>query len=143
MVSAIQKANQPCEIPKVLIKIHRHGTRKTSWRIAALTMLMTPFPSPEAKYPHRIVTAARTKVTEMMRRAGIAALPRPLIGIIRIMLEMYMNDRIAETVKQKCRGSERRFRQLRDKNTVNNIVKRLYKQRQHQRSVAASVFDWK
>ena len=70
MVSAIQNAYQPCEMPKVFIKIQRHGTSKTSWRMAALTMLITPFPSPEAKYPHSIVMEARTKETEMILSAG-------------------------------------------------------------------------
>ena len=53
------------------MKIKRQGTNKTSCLIAALIILMIPFPSPEAKYPHRIVTDARAKDTEMILRAGI------------------------------------------------------------------------
>lgn len=43
----------------------------TNCLIAALTMLMIPFPSPEEKYPHRIVLAARTKETEMARMSRL------------------------------------------------------------------------
>ncbi len=57
------------EICKTIIK--RQGTNKISCLIAALTILMMPFPRPEAKYPHRIVIAAITKETEMIRSAGI------------------------------------------------------------------------
>ena len=70
-ISAIQNAYQPCEIPEIFMKIKRQGTNKISCLIAALIILMIPFPSPEAKYPHRIVIAAITKDTEMIRSAGI------------------------------------------------------------------------
>ena len=70
-ISAIQTAYQPCEMPEIFMKIKRQGTNKISCLIAALTILMMPFPRPEAKYPHRIVIAVRTKETEMIRSAGI------------------------------------------------------------------------
>ena len=34
-------------------------------------MLMTPLPRPDAKYPHTMVTAAKTNVTLIIRSAGI------------------------------------------------------------------------
>ncbi len=34
-------------------------------------MLMTPFPRPEARYPHRIVIVEKRKVRLMIRRAGM------------------------------------------------------------------------
>lgn len=71
IVSAIQNAYQPCVIPRVFMKNHRHGISKTSWRIAALIILTIPFPSPEAKYPHKIVTAANTKEMEIILSAGM------------------------------------------------------------------------
>ena len=70
-ISAIQNAYQPCEMPEIFMKIKRQGTNKISCRIAAPIILMTPFPSPEAKYPHRIVSAAITKETEIILSAGI------------------------------------------------------------------------
>ena len=72
-------------MPDIFMKIKRQGTNKTSCLIAALIILMIPFPSPEAKYPHRIVIAAITKDMEMIRSAGI---PRVSISWL------------AETVKQ-------------------------------------------
>ena len=70
-ISAIQNEYHPCEMPKVFIKIQRQGISKISCRMAALIILMIPFPSPEEKYPHRIVIAESTKETEMIRSAGI------------------------------------------------------------------------
>ena len=70
-ISAIQKAYQPCEIPENFMKIQRQGTSKISCLIAALIILIIPFPSPEEKYPHRMVTAARTKKIEIILSAGI------------------------------------------------------------------------
>ena len=71
MISAIQKAYQPCEMPEIFITIQRHGTSKISWRMAALIMLMIPFPSPEEKYPQRIVMADITKEMEIILSAGM------------------------------------------------------------------------
>ena len=71
MISAIQKAYQLCEIPENFMKIQRQGIKITNCLIAALTMLMIPFPSPEEKYPYRIVLAARTKKTEMARMSRL------------------------------------------------------------------------
>ena len=55
MISTIQNAYQPCEMPKIFMKIKRQGTNKISCLMAALIILMIPFPGPEAKYPHSIV----------------------------------------------------------------------------------------
>ena len=49
LVLAIQNAYHPREIPHKLIKIQRNGTSRTNCRMAALTMLMIPFPRPDAK----------------------------------------------------------------------------------------------
>ena len=43
-ISAIQTAYQPCEMPEIFMKIKRQGTNKISCLIAALTILMMPFP---------------------------------------------------------------------------------------------------
>ena len=45
--------------------------------MAALTILITPFPRPEAKYPHRIVVDASAKDTEMILSAGT---PKPIMA---------------------------------------------------------------
>ena len=58
-------------MPEIFIKIKRQGTNKISCLMAALIILMIPFPSPEAKYPHRIVIAAITKETEIILSAGM------------------------------------------------------------------------
>ena len=43
-ISAIKTAYQPCEMPEIFMKIKRQGTNKISCLIAALTILMMPFP---------------------------------------------------------------------------------------------------
>ena len=71
MSSAIQKAYHPCEMPEIFMKIQRHGTSNISWRMEAPIILMIPFPSPEEKYPQRIVMADITKEMEIILSAGI------------------------------------------------------------------------
>ena len=70
ITSAIQNANHPYVSPTVFMKKQRHGTSKISCRKAPPTMLITPLLSPEAKYPHKIVTAANTKEMEIILSAG-------------------------------------------------------------------------
>lgn len=76
IISAIQKAYQPYEISKFFIKNQRQGTSNINCRIAELIILTIPLPSPEAKYPHRIVIVANTKEIEIILSAGI-----PIISI--------------------------------------------------------------